>query len=376
MFPASLFRFFNVMEAGRDAGLVAFAVTTLWIVVAALSRPDLWKTHRAVALCIAVPSGICFALIYFELFRQAGLAEAEMFPALGVFYCEVLFLMVVGNILNVCIFSRGRFASQLVLIGAAVPASLLAGIVLNSYMVEPTLDLAQTLALLTTAIVGFGALLGLPMAQTENAAKDWANSGASIPDPTPRENKETTQASNHLPAVIENSVPVPSIPSSSPPTALRLKLRRSQRSSVMGKVIFALDARMELSGEETHLVQKYRLGSDLIYDSANREKYSQAAQAHLEMTRGGPSLTDSASAQMLGAGKTLYRIARGGISAAAASLSLRVTIDSLIRGVHVECKSLSELLEAETAIVEAAQNLKSYLETARTFDGREEIIEL
>jgi hypothetical protein len=79
---------------------------------------------------------------------------------------------------------------------------------------------------------------------------------------------------------------------------------------------------------------------------------------------------------MLGASKTLYRLARGGISAAAASLSLRVTIDSLIRGVHVECKSLSELLEAEAAIVQAANNLKSYLETATTFDGREDIIEL
>jgi hypothetical protein len=81
-------------------------------------------------------------------------------------------------------------------------------------------------------------------------------------------------------------------------------------------------------------------------------------------------------AQLLGAGKTLYRLARAGVSATAAALSLRITVSSLISGVHVECQSMSELLEAETAILEAGQNLRRYLETAATFDGREEIIEL
>jgi hypothetical protein len=37
---------------------------------------------------------------------------------------------------------------------------------------------------------------------------------------------------------------------------------------------------------------------------------------------------------------------------------------------------MDELLGAENAIVEAARNLKAYLQTAATFDGREEIIEL
>jgi hypothetical protein len=37
---------------------------------------------------------------------------------------------------------------------------------------------------------------------------------------------------------------------------------------------------------------------------------------------------------------------------------------------------MGELLEAERAIREAAQNLRAYIDVARTFDGREEIIEL
>jgi hypothetical protein len=144
----------------------------------------------------------------------------------------------------------------------------------------------------------------------------------------------------------------------------------------MGKVVFVLDARMELTAEELELVRKYRLGDDVIYESSSRKQGKEATLAHLEKTRGGPSLRDSTGAQLLGAGNTLYRLARAGISATAAALSLRITITSLMSGVHVECKSMAELLGAETAIVEAASNLRSYLETAATFDGQEEIIEL
>jgi hypothetical protein len=72
----------------------------------------------------------------------------------------------------------------------------------------------------------------------------------------------------------------------------------------------------------------------------------------------------------------MYRLGRASVSAAMAALSLRITVDSLIRGVHVECNSMDELLAAEKAIREAASNLKAYLDTAATFDGREEVIEL
>jgi len=65
-----------------------------------------------------------------------------------------------------------------------------------------------------------------------------------------------------------------------------------------------------------------------------------------------------------------------GISIAAASLSLRITISSLITGVHVQCKDMDEILEAEEAITIAAQNLKSYLSAASTFNGQEELIQL
>jgi hypothetical protein len=171
-------------------------------------------------------------------------------------------------------------------------------------------------------------------------------------------------------------VPVPAIPPSRPPQKLGLMLRRSQRSSIIGTIIYIIDARMELTTEETDLVRKYRLANRLIYESTNRQRHAEATLEHLEFTKKMPRLTESAAIQMLGASKTLYRLFRAGWSATAAALSLRITVGSLIAGVHAECKSMEELLGAENAIVQAAQNLRSYLDTATTFDGGEDFFEL
>jgi len=146
---------------------------------------------------------------------------------------------------------------------------------------------------------------------------------------------------------------------------MKLLLRRSQRSGGMmsNKVLFALDARAELSPEERSLIEKYALGKLVVYDSEARKKYSESMQGHL------------ADAQSASAGRSLWKTTRGLASLAIAALSLRITVKSLMDGEHVECKDLDELLGAETAITEACKNLKAYLETAVTFDGREEVIE-
>ena len=171
-------------------------------------------------------------------------------------------------------------------------------------------------------------------------------------------------------------VPVPDIPPSRTPQGIVLKLKRSQRSGFTGKVIFVLDARIELSPEEMELIRKYRLGDDVVYESAARKERKEATLTHLQMSAAPKtSIRDSTGAQMLGVGKTFYRLTRAGVSATAAALSLRITISSLIASVHVECKSMGELMEAETAIIEAARSVRDYLDLAETFDGREEILE-
>jgi hypothetical protein len=138
---------------------------------------------------------------------------------------------------------------------------------------------------------------------------------------------------------------------------MQLKLRRTQRSTmVTSKAVFMLDAQSILTEEEKHNVRKYNLGKLVIYNSERSRKLLEAGQA----------------AAGLG---TLGGLARGFTKLAMAKLSLNISINSLMDGHHIECKDLEELLGAEEAVKEACQLLRTYLDTAATFDGREEVVE-
>ena len=138
---------------------------------------------------------------------------------------------------------------------------------------------------------------------------------------------------------------------------MKLKLQRSQKSSGMisKSVVFALDARVELTPEEQDNLKKYKLGNQVIYNSEKSKKHLEVAGAALNAGAGG--------------------LLKGAARLAMAKLSLNITIEGLMRGQHIECKDLDELLGAEEAIMEACRSLKTYLDTAITFDGREVVID-
>lgn len=151
---------------------------------------------------------------------------------------------------------------------------------------------------------------------------------------------------------------------------MQLVLRRAQRTTrLRGKHVFTLDARLDLTREEANLVHKFQLDQYLVYDSAARTEAADTAAAHArnaaETARGGGSM-----------GRALLSLGRAYLVAARAKLTLRITVGSLVRGHHIECKDLEELLGAESAIRDAANNVSAYLQVAETFDGREEVIEL
>ena len=137
---------------------------------------------------------------------------------------------------------------------------------------------------------------------------------------------------------------------------MQIKITRTQRKGGImgGKIIFALDMRAEYTEKERDTINKYNLGGEVIYNSA-------AAQAHLEE-----------------AGKRLSEggLVGGFVSMAMARMKLNITIVSLKEGVHIECKDLAELLEAEKTVKEACQNLVSYLHVAQSFDGRVDVVEI
>ena len=140
---------------------------------------------------------------------------------------------------------------------------------------------------------------------------------------------------------------------------MQLKLQRSQRSGgAFGTVIiFCLDARAEYSPAEAANIGKYKLGGQSVYNSQAARKHLEQAGTHLDRTQSG------------GTGERAIGLARGIASFALAKMHLNISIASLGRGHRIECKDLSELLEAESALMEACRNLREFLQVAASFNG-------
>ncbi|MDR3526083.1 MAG: hypothetical protein P4L57_02315 [Rhizomicrobium sp.] len=126
---------------------------------------------------------------------------------------------------------------------------------------------------------------------------------------------------------------------------MKLLLRRDERSSIMGKPIFVLEMRAELSEVERGWIQKYKFGSSLLY------------------TKKGKPNADTTT--LAGVGQVLVHYA----------MDLTVSVNDLVNGKKIECKDIMEMLAVEQQIREAAQNFGSVLRAASQFGG-EEVIEL
>jgi hypothetical protein len=140
---------------------------------------------------------------------------------------------------------------------------------------------------------------------------------------------------------------------------MQLKFQRSQRAGgVLGKtVIFCLDARADYSAAEAANISKYKLGGEVVYNSQAAKRHLDAMGKHFDRT-GSDRVRDQAAG-----------LARGVTSLALAKMHLNISIASLGRGHHIECKDLAELLDAEKALMDACRNLKQFLEAAATFNG-------
>jgi len=131
---------------------------------------------------------------------------------------------------------------------------------------------------------------------------------------------------------------------------MQLKLRRNQRAGITGGVVFILDVMAELSSEETELVKKYKLQKLLVYSS-------ESADQNVAMARAG-------NVKALG-GMMLDKLTKRTFS-----------MNDLIKGQHLECKDLDEVIGTENQVHEACQNISHYLAVAKSFDGSEQIVEI
>jgi len=121
--------------------------------------------------------------------------------------------------------------------------------------------------------------------------------------------------------------------------------------------------RADYSAEEQRNIQRYNLGAQVIYNSQAAKKHLEHAGAHLNRTQSG------------GTGERAAGLARGLASLALAKMHLNISIASLGRGHHIECKDLEELLEAEETVREACKGVTRYLDVAATFDGSQVVID-
>ena len=125
---------------------------------------------------------------------------------------------------------------------------------------------------------------------------------------------------------------------------MKLLLRRDQRSSLLGKAIFVLEVRAELSREERNSITTYKFGKAILY------------------TR--DELADRGSGLLGLASRLAFHAA-----------NISVTVDDLANGKRIECKDILEMLAVQEQLKEAAANLKAILDAASYFGG-EEVIEL
>lgn len=125
---------------------------------------------------------------------------------------------------------------------------------------------------------------------------------------------------------------------------MKLLLRRDQRAGLLGKVVFTLDVRADLSADEKAKISKYKLGSTVLY-SKNEMKQGSTETAQLGYA-------------------IMWR-----------TLNLIISVNDLENGKRVECKDILEMLGAEGQIREAAQAFKQVLDAASHFGGQE-VVEL
>jgi hypothetical protein len=127
---------------------------------------------------------------------------------------------------------------------------------------------------------------------------------------------------------------------------MKLLVRRDQQSGglLRSTVTFAITVRAEVSPQEKSHIQKYKLGESLLY------------------SRG--ELVDKGSGLLGLASRAAFHM-----------MNISVTVNDLVNGKRIECKSIMEMMGVQEQIKEAATTFKAVLDAAAHFGG-DEVIEL
>jgi hypothetical protein len=153
-----------------------------------------------------------------------------------------------------------------------------------------------------------------------------------------------------------------------------VNIKRSQYDGWLS-TYYVLDATIEPTPDELELIEKHRVGPLVIFDSENVDYYADAAvqsakSIGYEDHTGEPFFNYITSFYT-----SIYHLGAAAYNALQWSFSLRITVQSLIDGAHIESADVNEIYEAQNIITKAVDTLKAHLEGFQTFDGTEDLYE-
>lgn len=125
---------------------------------------------------------------------------------------------------------------------------------------------------------------------------------------------------------------------------MKLLLRRNQRAGLIGKMIFTLEVRADLSQDEQTAISKYKLGDTVLYEK--------------------DTIADPGSGLLGLASRLAFR-----------AMNISVSVKDLAGGKKLECKDIVEMLAVEDQVKEAAKTFNAVLNAAKHFGG-EEVVDL
>jgi hypothetical protein len=125
---------------------------------------------------------------------------------------------------------------------------------------------------------------------------------------------------------------------------MKLLVRRNQRSGLLGKMIFTLEVRADLSQEERSAIDKYKLGDSVLYEKN--------------------TIIDPGTGLIGLASRLAFK-----------AMNMSVSVKDLTNGKKLECKDIVEMLAVEDQIREAGKTFNAVLKAAQHFGG-EEVVDL
>ena len=160
---------------------------------------------------------------------------------------------------------------------------------------------------------------------------------------------------------------------------IQVIFKRTQRINWYGRVVFGVVANLAMTHQQLIDVRKYWLGRAIAFDSLRRQRQNDLVRMHLQLatTTTPQPKHKSALSQLLAILQWIFLfvfyLLRALISFFFGFLFIRVTVAKLVRGTIIESNDFVLILQAKQAIEETAKYLKEYLDTANTFDGRDEV---